>query len=41
LFRAVDGCPIAAEVFEGNTGDPSTIAAQATKLKEITSHWAG
>jgi len=34
LLCAANGCPIAVEVFEGNTGDPSTLAAQVTKLKE-------
>ena len=34
LICAADGCPVAVEVFEGNTGDPSTLAAQVTKLKE-------
>jgi transposase len=34
LLCAGDGCPVAVEVFEGNTGDPSTLAAQVTKLKE-------
>ena len=33
LLCAADGCPIAVEVFEGNTGDPSTLAKQVTKLK--------
>jgi Transposase DDE domain len=28
-----DGCPIAVEVFAGNTGDPSTLKAQIDKLK--------
>jgi len=28
------GCPVAVEVFAGNTGDPSTIEAQITKVKE-------
>ncbi len=28
-----DGCPIAVEVFEGNTGDPSTLAPQLKKLR--------
>ena len=28
------GCPIAVEVFKGNTADPATVAAQVTKLKE-------
>jgi hypothetical protein len=34
LLCAADGCPVAEEAFEGNTGDPSTLAAQVTKLKE-------
>ncbi len=34
LLCAADCCPVAVEVFEGNTGDPSTLAAQVTKLKE-------
>ena len=34
LLCAADGCPVAVEVFEGDTGDPSTLAAQVTKLKE-------
>ena len=29
-----DGRPIAVEVFEGNTSDPSTVASQVTALKE-------
>jgi hypothetical protein len=29
-----DGCPVAVEVFEGNTGDPKTVATQLTKLRE-------
>jgi hypothetical protein len=33
LLCAADGCPIAVEVFEGDTGDPSTLAAQVAKLK--------
>jgi hypothetical protein len=33
LLCAADGCPIAVEVFEGNTGDPATLAAQVGKLK--------
>src|SRR5438477_3799597 len=28
-----EGCPVAIEVFEGNTGDPTTVGAQVTKLK--------
>jgi hypothetical protein len=27
-----EGCPVAVEVFEGNTGDPSTVASQVEKL---------
>jgi hypothetical protein len=34
LLCAADGCPIAVEVFEGNTADPATVAAQITKLKQ-------
>ena len=34
LLCAADGYPVAVEVFEGNAGDPSTLAAQVTKLKE-------
>ena len=34
LLCAADGCSVAVEVFEGNTGDPSTLAAQVEKLKE-------
>jgi transposase len=33
LLCAPDGCPIAIEVFEGNTGDPTTLAKQVEKLK--------
>jgi transposase len=33
LLCAVDGCPIAVEVFEGNVGDPATLASQIDKLK--------
>lgn len=28
-----EGCPVAIEVFEGNTADPMTLATQVTKLK--------
>src|SRR5215469_2946880 len=28
------GCPVAVEVFEGNTGDPKTVAAQIHKLRQ-------
>ena len=34
LLCAADGCPVAIEVFDGNTGDPKTLAAQITKLKQ-------
>jgi transposase len=34
LLCAPDGCPIAVEVFEGNTADPMTLSAQVTKLKQ-------
>ena len=33
LLCAPDGCPVAIEVFEGNTGDPNTLASQIDKLK--------
>jgi hypothetical protein len=29
-----EGCPVAVEVFKGNTGDPMTLASQLHKLKE-------
>jgi transposase len=34
LLCAPDGCPVAIEVFDGNTGDPSTLAPQIEKLKQ-------
>ena len=34
LLCAPDGCPVAIEVFEGNTGDPATLATQINKLKQ-------
>ena len=34
LLCAPDGCPVAIEVFEGNTGDPTTLAPQIDKLKQ-------
>jgi Transposase DDE domain len=34
LLCAADGCPVAIEVFEGNTGDPGTVADQVAKLKQ-------
>jgi hypothetical protein len=33
LMCTAEGCPIAVEVFEGNSGDPTTLAAQIDKLK--------
>ena len=29
-----EGCPVAVEVFEGNTADPKTVAAQVERLRE-------
>jgi hypothetical protein len=34
LLCAASGCPVAVEVFEGNTGDPKTLATQIEKLKQ-------
>jgi hypothetical protein len=34
LLCAADGCPVAIEVFEGNTADPTTLATQVDKLKQ-------
>ena len=34
LLCAADGCPVAIEVFEGDTGDPRTLAAQIDKVKK-------
>jgi hypothetical protein len=34
LLCAPDGCPIAIEVFAGNTADPMTLATQIEKLKQ-------
>jgi hypothetical protein len=34
LLCAADGCPVAVEVFEGNTADPATVASQISKLKQ-------
>jgi transposase len=33
LICSASGCPVAVEVFAGNTADPSTVAAQVAKLK--------
>jgi hypothetical protein len=34
LLTNGDGCPVAVEVFEGNTGDPKTLPAQIKKIRE-------
>jgi Transposase DDE domain len=34
LLCAPDGCPVAVEVFAGNTADPMTLAPQIAKLKQ-------
>jgi hypothetical protein len=34
VLADVQGCPVAVEVFEGNTADPKTVAAQIGKLRE-------
>jgi transposase len=34
LLCASDGCPVAVEVFEGNTSDPTTIGDQISKVKD-------
>src|SRR5713101_6381395 len=34
LMCTADGCPVAVEVFEGNTADPVTLSAQIDKLKQ-------
>jgi Transposase DDE domain len=45
LICTGQGCPIAVEVFPGNTADPATVAAQVAKLRErfgiSTIVWAG
>ncbi len=33
LLCACDGQPVAVEVFDGNTGDPSTVASQIEKMR--------
>jgi transposase len=33
LLCSPEGCPIAVEVFEGNTGDPKTVVSQVEKLR--------
>jgi Transposase DDE domain len=34
LLTSPEGIPVAIEVFQGNTGDPKTVAAQVTKIKD-------
>ena len=34
LLTSNDGVPVAIEVFEGNTGDPKTVASQVGKVKD-------
>jgi len=34
ILSAADGCPVAVEVFEGNTADPKTVASQVAKLRQ-------
>jgi hypothetical protein len=34
LLTSKDGIPVAIEVFAGNTGDPTTVASQVTKVKD-------
>jgi hypothetical protein len=34
LLCVPDGCPVAIEVFDGNTADPMTLATQVEKLKQ-------
>ncbi len=34
LLTDAEGCPVAVEVFEGNTADPKTVAPQIEKLRE-------
>lgn len=34
LICSAEGCPIAVEVFPGNTADPATVAAQVSKLRD-------
>ncbi len=33
LLCAADGCPVAVEVFAGNTGDPRTLASQVAEIR--------
>lgn len=34
LLCQAEGCPVAVEVFEGNTGDPTTLSSQVEKVRK-------
>ena len=34
LLCAADGCPLAVEVFAGNTADPATVASQVERIQK-------
>lgn len=34
LLCNAEGCPVAVEVFEGNTGDPTTLSSQVVKVRK-------
>ena len=34
LLCSAEGCPVAIEVFDGNTGDPTTVGAQVEKIRQ-------
>lgn len=34
VLCTTEGCPVAVEVFEGNTADPSTLGAQVAKIRD-------
>lgn len=34
VLSSAEGCPVAVEVFEGNTSDPKTVATQVAKLRQ-------
>jgi transposase len=34
LLTSAGGVPVAIEVFEGNTGDPKTVASQVSRLTD-------
>ena len=37
MLTNADGCPVAVEVFEGNTADPSTLSSAIAKLRNLSS----